>query len=356
MRETYALIMAGGSGTRFWPASRRRRPKQLLALAGEGTLLRQTCERIAPIAQHLYVATGRQLADATLAAVPGLTAEQLLIEPVPRNTAPCIGWAAATVARTDPDAVLMVLPSDHTIGDVPRFRETLARAVEHAKSGVITTIGVRPTRAETGFGYIEAAPGEGPVRDVLRMVEKPDLETARAFVEQPNFYWNGGMFFFRARDMLDAIVRFLPDLAKGLDALDAAALQGREAAEVEQVFPRLPSVSIDYGVIEKLERLAVVPGDFGWHDIGSWLAAAELATRDADSNSAPPGSVLVASAGNYVVDMRSPSAKRVIALCGVCDLVIVETDDALLVAHREASQRVREVVEALQARGDDDLT
>ncbi|HZO15161.1 MAG TPA: mannose-1-phosphate guanylyltransferase, partial [Polyangiaceae bacterium] len=352
---TYALIMAGGAGTRFWPASRKHRPKQLLALAGEEVLLRQTIDRILPICgmERIYIATGQHLVDATLAAVPHLEHANLLIEPVGRNTAPCIGWAAAHVARRDPDAVIMVLPSDHHITDVERFRDKLELSVEHARTGVITTIGVRPTRPETGYGYIEAAPGPGPVHDVLRFIEKPDLETAKTFLELGTFYWNAGMFFFRAGDMLAAIAEHLPALSEGLRELDRAAAADREAEEVARLFPEFPAISIDTGVIEKMGQLAVVPGDFGWSDIGSWLAAAELATRDDDANSAPQGSVLVASAGNYVVDMRGSSKKRVIALVGVCDLVIVETDDALLVAHRDASQRVRDVVGVLGERGDD---
>jgi mannose-1-phosphate guanylyltransferase len=364
----HALLLAGGAGTRFWPASRAARPKQLLPLIGEVPLLRLTAERILPLCaeprdgssgwERVLVASGRHLAAPTAALLPELPAANLLIEPVPRNTAPCIGWAAATIARRDPEAVVMVLPSDHHIADVPGFRATLSQAIASAASGVITTIGIRPTHPETGYGYIEVEPAELPASAggtlaVRRFVEKPDRARAEAFVESGRHLWNAGMFFFRARDMLDAIRAHLPALAAGLDAIDRASERGDEADEVERTFPALPAVSIDTGVMEHLAKLAVVPGDFGWSDLGSWQSAWELAEKDAAGNSAPDSAVLVGARNNHVVDLRGEGgARRVIALVGVDDLVVVETDEALLVVPRSRSQEVKEVVERLKARGD----
>jgi mannose-1-phosphate guanylyltransferase len=354
---TYAVIMAGGSGTRFWPASRRLRPKQLLPLAGDEPLLAQAVRRVAPhcVGGRVLIATGAHLADATLDAVDGLVRDQLLVEPVARNTAPCLGWAAATVARDDPEAVVMALPADPHIEDEAGFSDALRLAVGKAREGIITTIGVTPTRPETGYGYIEAMPGDGPVRTVKRFVEKPDAATAETFVADGSFYWNAGIFVFRARDMMNAIRAHLPALADGLDELDAAALAGREGEVVNDVFGRLPSVSIDHGVMEHVSSMAVVPAAFGWSDLGSWPAVAELATTDDDGNSAPADAVLVAARGNHVVDLRRAGPKRVIALVGVEDLVVVETDDALLVMKRDDAQRVRDVVAELRDRGDSDL-
>lgn len=357
----YALILAGGAGTRFWPASRKARPKQLLPLLGGDPLILETARRVLPLCggyEHILVASGRHLVEPTAAILTELPFRNLLVEPVPRNTAPAIGWAAARVARRDPDAVLMVLPSDHHIADVPGFQATLERAVASARSGAITTIGIRPTHPETGYGYIEmgdAHPGGG--LSVKRFVEKPHLALAEELLATGRYLWNAGMFFFRARDMMDAIRAHQPALAEGLDAFDRAAAAGDELTEVLHRFPTLPSVSIDKGVMEHMTSLAVLPGDFGWSDIGSWQSAWELAEKDEAGNSAPRDAVFIGSKNNQVVDLRSGGhgRHRVIALVGVEDLVVVETDDALLIVPRERSQDVKEIVDALRSRGDDHL-
>ncbi len=357
-KSTYAVIMAGGSGTRFWPASRRLRPKQLLPLGSELPLIREAVQRVTPLcgADNIYVATGAHLVEPTLAAVPELRAERLLVEPVGRNTAPCIGWAAATIARNDPEAVVMALPSDPHIEDVDGFLQTLQHAVDAARAGTIATVGIKPTHPETGYGYIEAEPGDGAIWRVKRFVEKPSLARAEQFVAAGSFLWNAGMFFFRACDMVAAIRTHLPALAEGLDALDQAAAEGREQERLSELFGSLPAVSIDTGVMEHMDDLAVVPGDFGWSDLGSWLSVSDLAVKDAQNNSAPDGTIFVDAPGNHVVDMRpATDHKRVIALVGVSNLVVVETPDALLVVHRDAAQHVRQVVDALKTRGDTDL-
>jgi mannose-1-phosphate guanylyltransferase len=358
----WVLILAGGAGTRFWPASRVARPKQLLPLTGGDPLIVETARRVLPLCggwEQILVASGAHLAAPTMAQLPALPQANLLVEPVPRNTAPCIAWAAATVARTDPDAVLVVLPSDHHIADPERFRAVLSRCIESAQSGVITTIGIRPTHAETGYGYIEIdglPEGDRAVR-AKRFVEKPDRARAEAFFTSGRFLWNAGMFIFRARDMLAAVRAHLPDLAAGLAAFDQAAAEGRETSEVDQRFGMLPAVSIDVGVMERLDQIAVVPGDFGWSDVGSWQSAWELASKDTRGNSSPEGTILVDASNNHVVDLRTPSAaeapsRRVIALVGVDDLVVVETDDALLVVPRARAQDVKEIVDQLKKRGD----
>ncbi|AUX48973.1 mannose-1-phosphate guanylyltransferase [Sorangium cellulosum] len=375
--SVHVLILAGGAGTRFWPASRAARPKQLLPLLGGEPLLTATARRVLPLCargggasagwERVWIATGEHLVAPTRAALPEVPARRLLVEPTPRNTAPCIGWAAATIAREDPGAVVVVLPSDHHIADVPRFLEVLEAAVASALDGAITTIGIRPTHPETGFGYIETeeATGAGPAspRKVLRFVEKPNRERAAEFVASGRFLWNAGMFIFRAGDMTAAIRAHLPALADGLDEIDRAAAQGAEAeAEaVMRVFPRLPAVSIDHGVMEHVGGLAVVPGDFGWSDLGSWQSAWELAGKDDQGNSAPDGTVLVDARDNHVVDLRArpeggAEVRRVIALVGVEGLVVVETDDALLVVPRDRAQDVKHVVDALKARGHGRLT
>lgn len=360
MSKVYAVIMAGGAGTRFWPASREKTPKQLLPLAGDPheSLLAATVRRIAPLvpAERVYIATGERLAQATADALPGVPRTQVLAEPVARNTAPCIGWASATIARRDPDAIIMVLPSDHFIADEEAFRAVLTRAIDAARSDRMATIGVVPTRPETGYGYIELggeiAPG---VREVARFVEKPDRARAEEYVAGRKHLWNAGMFFFRASAMKDAIGAHLPALATGLDKLDAAAIAGDEARVLAATFPELPSISIDHGVMEKASKLAVVPGDFGWNDVGSWQSAWELATKDDAGNALPAVSAAVDARGNLVRDLTTTTKKKLYALVGVSDLVVVETDDALLVIPRDRAQDVRAIVDLLKARGDKHL-
>ena len=358
----HAVILAGGSGTRFWPASRRARPKQLLALgpAHDINLIGATVRRLSDICppQRILISTGAHLVEATRAALPGLPADAFLGEPIARNTAPCIGWATQCVARRDPDATVMVLPSDHYIGDEAAFRAAVARAVASAETGPITTIGVEPTRPETGYGYIEAAESvaEGVFR-VERFVEKPDRKRAEHFVHSGRHFWNSGMFFFRAHAMLNAIRQHLPELHRGLVALQRAAAEGPDAerAATDRLFEVTPAVSIDYGVMEREALLNVVPASFGWSDLGSWHSAWELARRDQHDNALDANCIALESSGNLMRDLRTDTRHRVIAAVGVQGLCVVATDDALLVIPRERAQDVRLIVDALGARGDDEL-
>jgi mannose-1-phosphate guanylyltransferase len=361
MPNVHAVILAGGSGTRFWPASRKRNPKQLLPLAGRSDepLIAATVRRIEPLVapDRVWISTGTSLVEATRAALPRVPASNFIAEPVARNTAPCIGWAAATIARTDPDAIVAVLPADHYIGNEAGFRDALGTACRAAEDGFIATVGIVPTRPETGYGYIEVGgPVAEGVRSVTRFVEKPTRERAEAFVAGGNYLWNGGMFFFRAGVMRAAIADHLPALAAGLERIDQAAARGEEARVLAEVFPTLPSISIDHGVMEKAKRIAVVPGDFGWNDVGSWQTTWEMSEKDAEGNALPPGTIAVDAKNNLVRDLTTGGTKspKRWALVGVDDLVVVETDDAVLVIPRERAQDVRAVVDALAKRGETD--
>ena len=338
----HAIVLAGGAGTRFWPASRGAQPKQLLPLVGDESLLAATVRRIAPMVppERVLVATGAHLLEATRAALPNVPAENFLAEPAPRNTAPAIAWATAVAARRDPEAACMVLPSDHFIGAPDAFRAAVASALLGARRGFLTTIGIRPTRPETGYGYVELGDEiDGDVFEARRFVEKPSLDVAEGYVASGKYLWNAGMFFYGARAMLDALAEHLPEIARAV-ATDAPVPPG---------FATLPSVSIDKGVMEKAARVAVVPGDFGWSDLGSWQSAWELAEKDADENVLPAGAVAVDARGNLVWERAK--TKRTYALVGVSDLVVVETDDAVLIVPRERAQDVRLVVEKLRAAG-----
>lgn len=358
MTELYAVILAGGSGTRFWPASRRLQPKQLLPIAPGSTrsLIAETVRRLEPLCarEAILVATGSHLLDATRAALPQLPDSSFLGEPLARNTAACIGWATSIIQRRSPDAVVMVLPSDQHIANELAFRQTLERAVDSARSGAITTIGIEPTRPETGYGYIEAGDAVAPgVERVVRFVEKPDRARAEQYLASGRYLWNSGMFFFRASGMRAAIERHMPALATGLRALDAASRGSaeHELAETARVFSELPSVSIDYGVMEKESELRVVRGNFGWSDLGSWQSAWELSPKDQAGNAGSPGAVFVDARNNLVSDSRKNAAEQTIALLGLEDVCVIATDDALLVMPKNRSEDVRLVVEALKERG-----
>lgn len=349
----HAVIMAGGSGTRFWPLSRAARPKQLLALGpSDRSLLGATVDRLAPIIpqDRVVVVTNARIAEAVAADLPGVPRTNVLAEPEGRNTAPCIGWAAVRALHADPDATLVVLPSDHHIEDEPRFLAVLERAIAAASDGALVTCGIEPTRPETGYGYLEVGePLAHGARRCVRFVEKPDRARAEEFLASGRYLWNSGLFVFRARAILDAIRTCLPELGDQLDQLAGALRDGREADCIAELYPRMPSISIDHGVMERAADVAVVPGSFGWSDLGSYETAWELSPKDADGNSVRDDSgILVDARRNFV---RAPEGKLV-ALIGVEDLVVVDTGDALLVMPRDRSQDVRKVVDALAARGD----
>ena len=350
MASTFGVIMAGGSGTRFWPLSRALRPKQLLPLGGgDSSLLRETQRRISSLIppERTLVVTSEALAAQTRAELPELPPENILAEPVGRNTAPCVGWAASVVARRAPDAVLAVLPADHDIADQRGFLRVLELAIEQARSGDMVTVGVKPTRPETGYGYVELGEELSPqVFRGRRFVEKPDELRARQFLAAGRFLWNSGMFFFRADTLLTSVRQHLPGLGDALRAYDEAATRGEEPELVRATYASLPDVSIDHGIMEKAARVAVVPGDFGWSDVGSWTSAWELASRDADDNALFGEVVAVDSHRSYV---RGKPGK-VIAVVGLDDVVVVDTEDALLVMPRSRSQDVRAVVSALKSQ------
>lgn len=358
MSHIFTLVLAGGSGTRFWPASRKSRPKQVLGMGPDPSLplIAHTLRRVEALCptEQMIVATGEALIDVTRRALPALGPDNFIAEPVARNTAPCIAWAAQIIARRDPEAVVMVLPSDQHIENEPEFRRILQQALDHASRGVITTVGITPTRPETGYGYIEAErPLAAGVLAVERFVEKPDFATAERYVASGKHFWNSGMFFFRARDMLSAVEQHLPAVHEALQQIAAAAERGADAERqaTQQAFARMPSISIDHGVMEKVSGLAVVPGSFGWSDLGSWHTVWELGRRDHTENVGPSDALFIDAHRNLIEDLRQEKRKRTVALLGVSDLCIIETDDAVLIMPRQRAQDVRLIVEELTRRG-----
>jgi mannose-1-phosphate guanylyltransferase len=353
----YALVMAGGAGTRFWPLSRRSRPKQLLPFAEGRSLLAATVERLAPLVspERTLVVTAADVVEAVRAELPRLPEGNILAEPVGRDTAACVGWVAWRVARSQPDAVMVVLPADHVIPDGPALRSALAGAAATAAArGGLVTLALRPTRAETGFGYLElgeivgAAAGR-PVQVVKRFVEKPSQQRAEEFVTAGNYAWNSGMFAWTVAAIQGAIREFLPGLAAGLDELMADADTLGEQEALRRYYPSLPKVSVDFGVMEKATAVWAVGVDFAWSDVGSWAGLSEVLPSQAAGVSL--GDVVALDSAGSVLVSDGP----LVAVVGVRDLVVVATRDAVLVVPRDQAQRVRELVERLREAKRDDL-
>ena len=350
----FAVIMAGGKGSRFWPRSREKMPKHLLDIQGERTIIRETVDRIRPLVppERTLIVTGRSHAAELIRQLPEIPAENILIEPVGRNTAPCIGLAALHILSRVRDEVMLVLPSDHRIGDEAAFRRILQAAAGEAIQGdPLVTIGIRPTGPETGYGYIEQGDlsstfGDDKIYRVRSIREKPAREQAEQFLAQGGFSWNSGMFVWKASTILGAIKRFLPELHEGLMQIREALGTEREEEIVGEVYLAQKGVSIDYGVMEKAENVLVVPGDFDWSDLGSWDALWEVSGKDGNGNVAR-GDFVGIDAGDCLI--HSPG--KLVALVGVRDLLVVETDDALLICRRGRSQDVRKVVEVLEKDG-----
>ncbi|HEY7544146.1 MAG TPA: mannose-1-phosphate guanylyltransferase [Blastocatellia bacterium] len=350
----FAIVMAGGSGTRFWPASRERMPKQFLRITSDSTLFEETLDRIKTIVadERVFIVVNRLHEETTLRLV-GQSNARVLVEPVGRNTAPCIGLAAIHIARADENSPIVVLPSDHFIADRERFALKLRAAGEAARRGAIVTLGIPPTRPETGYGYIERGDETEEVMgeaafEAKKFVEKPDLETALAYLKSGHHLWNSGIFIFTAKTILAEIRAGLPDLYEGLEEIGEAVGSARYEATVERVYPQLKAVSIDYGVMEKTAAsVRVLSGDFGWSDVGSWQALYELRgdKYDESENLLLSRATTIDAKRNLVYS----TSDRAIALLGVEGLVVVDTPDALMVADMSRSQDVKKFPEMLKA-------
>ena len=346
MAKLQPVLLSGGSGTRLWPLSREAYPKQFLPLAGDDTMLQATWNRVAAMAGKAPIVVAgedhRFLVAEQLRQV-GAPAPAILLEPVGRNTAPAIAAAALQAMAGGEDPLLLVLPSDHVVRDGEAFRAAVQQATPAAEAGALVTFGIVPDAPETGFGYIQAEAGSS-VRPVLRFVEKPDAATAQAYLEAGGYYWNSGMFLLRASRYLDELQRFRPDIVAAVRAsFDAAARDGDFIRLDKAAFAACPSDSIDYAVMEKTDAACVLPVDIGWNDVGSWSALWEVSDQDADGNAHHGDVISIGSRNSYAY------ARRLVALVGVDDLVVVETDDAVLVARKDRVQQVKDVVAQLKA-------
>ena len=346
MVDVLPVLLSGGSGTRLWPLSREAYPKQFLPLVGEDTMLQATWRRVEPLASEAPIVVANEehrFLVAEQLRVIGAPRPRIVLEPVGRNTAPAIA-AAALVAQADGrDPLLLVLPSDHVVRDVDAFRAAVQAAAPAAQAGALVTFGIVPNAPETGFGYIQAAPGEG-VRRVLRFVEKPDAATAQGYLAEGGYFWNSGMFLFRASRYLAELGRFRPDLLASAQASCAHLDPDGEFLRLDrEAFEASPSESIDYAVMEKTDAAMVLPVDIGWNDVGSWSALWEVSEQDGDGNAHQGDVIAVDTRDSYAY------ARRLVALVGVEGLIVVETDDAVLVAAKDRVQEVKQVVARLKS-------
>ena len=340
--KLHVVLLAGGSGTRFWPLSRKARPKQFHALTGNRSLLLETWRRVRKLApvSRVWVVAPKTLAASVRSELPALRTDRLVLEPSPRDTGPAIGLACALIAKHDPEAVVAVFPTDHVVADTQRFVDAVRVAAGEAAAGSLVCLGVRPTRPATGFGYLRCAgrPVRGRATDVLRFVEKPDLRKARRFLKVGTYLWNAGMFVWRVES-------FLTEMARTAPAMEAA-VRGFAAGR-SRMWSRAPRISVDYAVMECARHVRVVPLDAGWDDIGSWDAAASLLERAGVSSR---DAILIDSDHSVVL-----GDERVVALVDVPGVAVIDTEDALLIVSRESAERVREVIEELRRRRRKDL-
>lgn len=349
----HAVVMAGGSGTRFWPISRRSRPKQLLAIGTEEALIVETVKRLAPVIpiERVVVVAGAGHMPPIAQLLPALRASNQIIEPCARNTAPALGLAAIHLRRRDPEAIMAVFPADHHIADVAGFQRLILAAAERAAEGEIVTLGIQPSRPETGYGYIRyhadrrVVAGEAvEVFEVDRFVEKPPLSTAERYLAEGGYLWNSGTFFFKASRLLADIRAHIPALAAALDRVDAALGTPDYARVLDEAFNAAPSISIDYGIMERAEAVRVIPAQIGWNDVGHWAALADFVPADEAGNVTHGPQLLIEAEGN----ITHSEDGRLIAALGVRDLVIVSTEDVVLVLPKDRAQDVRALVDALK--------
>jgi mannose-1-phosphate guanylyltransferase len=348
----YAVIMAGGTGTRFWPLSKKRKPKQFLSLFSNKTLLQETVDRLDGFIpqSRAMVITNRDYKEWVSEQIPDIPDEFIIGEPVAKNTAPCIASAAAVLLQHDPDAVMIVMPADHQIQNREALHSVLNAASKTARENdALVTIGIEPGRPETGYGYIRRESNqqfennERPVYKVKNFTEKPDEDTAIGFLKSGDYLWNSGIFVWKASTIVQAFQKYLPDLYKHLETLMNS---GFASGDMDEFYYSCPSVSIDYGVMEKAGEVFVIPADFDWNDIGSWKAVHELSSKDDLGNASFGAEVITEDAKQTLVHSKSG---KLITLVGVSNIALVETDDSILVLNLDKAQDVKNVVDTLKA-------
>lgn len=351
MKRT-ALIMAGGRGERFWPKSRKTLPKQFLSLTGDGkTMIQLTVERILPLVEmdDIYIVTNKDYRQLVREQLPEIPERNILCEPVGRNTAPCIGLGAMHINQKYDDAVMMVLPSDHLIKQKKLFVDILGQACEIAEEdGNIVTVGITPSYPETGYGYIKflTEKKKGSAFKVEKFVEKPNMEKAKEYLASGDYLWNSGMFMWKVSTILNKMQTLLPQIYQKLTQIGEAIGTPEEDKVLQEIFPTVESISVDYGILEKTDSIYTLPGDFGWDDVGSWLAVSRVRGTD-ENNNVLTGNVLAVDTTDCVVEAQ----EKLIATVGLKNLIVVDTKDAMLICEKEKANDIKKVLETL--RNDD---
>ena len=346
--------MAGGKGERFWPKSRISRPKQFLSLTSDGeTMIQKTVKRLLPVVdmEDIFIVTNSAYTALVTEQLPEIPAENILAEPCARNTAPCIAFAAAVINRKYDDAVMLVLPSDHLISNEILYADTLKKAVSVAeKDKNLVTIGITPNYPETGYGYINFGEEKDEAYSVERFVEKPDLPTAEKYLESGRYLWNSGMFIWKLSSIMNNIHKFMPDIYDGAMKIGESFGTDYFNEVLEREFTSFRSESIDFGIMEKADNIYTIPGNFGWDDVGSWLAVERINDTDGDSNYID-GNVIAEDTRHVTIC----GGKLLIAAGGIEDIIIVDTDDALLVCSKNSTQDVKKIIARLKEQGRNDL-
>lgn len=348
--KLYAVIMAGGEGTRFWPRSRHKRPKQLLDIVGSGSMIQQTVGRITPIIpeERIFIVSNEIHIKELKNHIPHIPKSNIVIEPVGKNTAPAIGLTSLYIKRVEPEAILVILPSDHLIEKEEVFRKTIEKAGGVAQRGdYLITLGMKVTSPETGYGYIQMGNtmGDG-LYEVRAFVEKPSKEKAEEFMKTGGYLWNSGIFVWRVDLIIRMIEEYIPDLYLGLMTIDKAIGTTKEKKTIKAIYAGLEAVSIDFGILEKAKNVTVIPSDFGWNDLGSWTALDSIFEKGPHGNISQAKHVSIDTINTLVY-----SPRKLIATIGIKDLIIVETEDALLVCHKERAQDVKKLVDKLKSDG-----
>lgn len=352
--KTYGVIMAGGGGTRFWPLSRRQTPKQLLNLSGKDVMVNETIYRLAHVAdfKNIFIVTNAVQKSSMVDLVDKrILNDHILAEPAARNTSACIGYAAIEIVKKYGDGIMVITPSDAYIKNTDKFVDVLKVAVNEAEiTDNLVTIGIKPTFPATGYGYVQFSDTQSKVKPVLKFVEKPDEETAKKYLQSGGFLWNSGMFVWKASVILDKFKKLLPEIYSYLEQIATLFGTPDEYEQIKKIYPLMPSISVDYGIMEKSNNIMVVPGEFGWNDVGSWDAFNVLHNGDNDGN-VKIGDVLTIDTKNTTVY----SSNKLIATVGVNNLVIVETPDAIMICDKDKAQDVKKIVEELQVKGREEL-